>query len=254
MVKVVFLGFGNVNSHLFNALIKSDEVSILQVFNRNYINLISPFEHIPFTDDISKIAVADIYIIGIPDDAIASFSEVLPFQNKLVVHTSGGAAMNVLSSKNRRGVFYPLQTFSKQRNVDFKKIPICIEAENSEDLNLLRKLGETISENVVEISSKKRTELHLAAVFVNNFTNYLYQIGSEILKEEDLSFDLLKPLISETASKMETLSPEEAQTGPAKRNDKITIEKHLHLLEDSPFKKIYELFTEQLNQKYGKEL
>ncbi|WP_317046808.1 DUF2520 domain-containing protein [Aequorivita lipolytica] len=216
--------------------------------------MISPFESISFTDDISKIKEADIYIIGIPDDAISSFSESLQFQNKFVVHTSGGAAMNVLSSKNRRGIFYPLQTFSKQRGVDFKEIPICIEAENSSDLELLEKLGKTISEKVIEISSEKKEKLHLAAVFVNNFTNHLYQIGSEILEKDNLPFDLLKPLIMETASKIENLSPEEAQTGPAKRNDKKTIEKHLNLLPEGPHKKLYALFTEQLNQKYGKKL
>lgn len=254
MIKVVLLGFGNVNSHLLNALHKNSEVAAIQVFNRNFIQLPSPFETIPVTDDVSKISDADVYIIGIPDDAIAGFSESLPFQNKLVVHTSGGVAMDVLSPKNRRGVFYPLQTFSKERAVDFKAIPICIEAENREDLELLRRVAETISENVVEISSEKRAKLHLAAVFVNNFVNHLYEIGSVILKEEALPFPLLRPLIAETASKMETLSPEAAQTGPAKRNDSKTIEKHLHLLANSPYSKIYELFTAQLKQKYGKEL
>lgn len=254
MINVIFLGFGNVNTHLFDALHKSDKISVLQVFNRNYIKMILPFENIPFTDDISKIEDADVYIIGIPDDAISSFSESLAFQNKLVVHTSGGAAMNVLSSKNRRGIFYPLQSFSKQRKVDFKDIPICIEAENSNDLKLLQKLGKTISENVVEISSDKRAKLHLAAVFVNNFVNHLYEIGSELLKEEDLPFELLKPLIVETASKIESLSPQEAQTGPAKRNDIKTIEKHLHLLGNGPHKDFYQLFTKQLSQKDGKKL
>lgn len=254
MIKVVLLGFGNVNSHLLNALHKNSEVAAIQIFNRNFIQLPSPFETIPVTDDVSKISDADVYIIGIPDDAIAGFSESLPFQNKLVVHTSGGVAMDVLSPKNRRGVFYPLQTFSKERAVDFKAIPICIEAENREDLELLRRVAETISENVVEISSEKRAKLHLAAVFVNNFVNHLYEIGSVILKEEALPFPLLRPLIAETASKMETLSPEAAQTGPAKRNDSKTIEKHLHLLANSPYSKIYELFTAQLKQKYGKEL
>lgn len=248
MIKVVFLGFGNVNSHLLKALHNNSKVSVIQVFNRNFIKMISPFEKIPFTDDISKIADADIYIIGIPDDAISSFSESLSFQNKLVVHTSGGAAMNALAAKNRRGVFYPLQTFSKQRKVAFKEIPICIEAENPADLELLRKLGETISENVVEISSEKRAKLHLAAVFVNNFVNHLYGIGSEILKDEKLPFDLLKPLIAETASKIKTLSPEEAQTGPAKRNDKKTIEKHLHLLENNSYRDFYEMFTKALKK------
>ncbi len=254
MIKVVLLGFGNVNSHLLNALHKNSEVAAIQIFNRNFIQLPSPFETIPVTDDVSKISDADVYIIGIPDDAIAGFSESLPFQNKLVVHTSGGVALDLLSPKNRRGVFYPLQTFSKERAVDFKAIPICIEAENREDLELLRRVAETISENVVEISSEKRAKLHLAAVFVNNFVNHLYEIGSVILKEEALPFPLLRPLIAETASKMETLSPEAAQTGPAKRNDSKTIQKHLHLLANSPYSKIYELFTAQLKQKYGKEL
>ena len=248
MIKVVLLGFGNVNSHLLNALHNNSKVSVIQAFNRNIIKMISPFEKIPFTDDISKIADADIYIIGIPDDAISGFSESLSFQNKLVVHTSGGAAMNALAAKNRRGVFYPLQTFSKQRKVAFKEIPICIEAETPADLELLRKLGETISENVVEISSEKRAKLHLAAVFVNNFVNHLYGIGSEILKDEKLPFDLLKPLIAETASKIKTLSPEEAQTGPAKRNDKKTIEKHLHLLENNSYRDFYEMFTKALKK------
>ena len=248
MINVVLLGFGKVNSHLFDALYKQNEVTVKQVFNRNYIKLISPYENIPFTDDVSKIEDADVYIIGIPDDAISAFSESLPFQNKLVVHTSGGVAMDVLSNKNRGGIFYPLQTFSKQRKVDFKSIPICIEAENSNDLKLLRSLAEAISENVVEISSEKRAKLHLAAVFVNNFVNHLYQIGSEILDKESLPFDLLKPLILETASKIETLSPNEAQTGPAKRNDIKTIEKHLHLLGNSEYVKIYELFTEALKK------
>lgn len=138
MLNVVFLGFGNVNSHLFNALYKRDKVIVKQVFNRNYIKIISPFENVSFTDDISKIEDADVYIIGIPDDAISTFSETLLFQNKLVVHTSGGVAMEKLSGKNRRGIFYPLQTFSKQREVDFRNIPICIEAENQKDLGLLR--------------------------------------------------------------------------------------------------------------------
>jgi predicted short-subunit dehydrogenase-like oxidoreductase (DUF2520 family) len=254
MVKVVFLGFGNVNSHLCNALYKTDKITVNQVFNRNYIKLLSPFEDIPFTDDISKIESADVYIIGIPDDAISSFSESLPFQNRLTVHTSGGVSINALSSKNRRGVFYPLQTFSKERKVNFTNIPICIEAKNTSDLKMLKQLGETISKNVVEISSEQRQKVHLAAVFVNNFTNYLYQIGEDILKKDGLSLDLLKPLIKETAEKIEKLPPEKAQTGPAKRNDIKTIEKHLHLLENTGYREIYELFTKALKANHGKKL
>lgn len=248
MMNVVLLGFGNLNHHLCHALSKAEDVTVKQIFNRNFIEFPSPLENIPFTDDISKLMDADVYIIGIPDDAIAPFSESLPFQNRLIVHTSGGVGMDQLSNKNRRGVFYPLQTFSKQREVDFSNIPICIEAEDSKDLELLRNLGKTISENVVEISSEKRVKLHLAAVFVNNFVNYLYGIGSDLLANENLPFDLLKPLISETASKIETLSPKAAQTGPARRNDKKTIDKHLQLLGDSPYSEFYELFTKALKK------
>lgn len=248
MINVVFLGYGNLNQHLCRALSKAEDVKVKQVFNRNFIDFLSPLENIAFTDDISKLMDADIYIIGIPDDSIVSFSESLPFRNKLTVHTSGGVGMDQLSSKNKPGVFYPLQTFSKQRAVDFTNVPICIEAENLVDLELLKNLGLTISKKVVEISSEKRAKLHLSAVFVNNFVNYLYQIGSNILQEEGLPFDLLKPLIMETASKIESLSPAESQTGPAKRNDIKTIEKHLNLLGNSENKKFYELFTEALKK------
>lgn len=248
MINVVFLGFGNLNHHLFQALNNAENVAVKQVFNRSFIDSAGILKNIPFTDDISKLMDADVYIIGIPDDAIAPFSESLPFSDKLIVHTSGSVGMDQLSGKNKRGVFYPLQTFSKQREVDFKSIPICIEAENTKDVELLRKLGETISENIVEISSEKRLKLHLAAVFVNNFVNHLYTIGSDILDKEKLPFDLLKPLIAETASKIEMLPPKAAQTGPARRKDQKTIDKHLHLLENSDNKEFYELFTKALKK------
>ncbi len=247
MISVIFLGFGNVNQHLCKALLKSDKVSVFQIFNRSKLNVIDFIDGIKLTSDLSKIEEADVYIIGIADDAINSFSNSLHFTNKLVVHTSGGVSIDSLSTKNRRGVFYPLQTFSKSKEVEIDNVPICIEAENSADLNLLRNLGNIISNNVVEISSGKREKLHLAAVFVNNFTNYLYEVGSKILENEDLSFNLLKPLIKETAEKVATLNPKDAQTGPAKRNDLKTIEKHLHLLEKTEYRKIYKLLSDGIS-------
>ncbi|MBT0608899.1 Rossmann-like and DUF2520 domain-containing protein [Aequorivita echinoideorum] len=254
MIEVVFLGFGNVNQHLCKAFLQCENVTVKQIFNRNFIKSEPPFENIPFVEKMTTIETADVYIIGIPDDAIADFSEKLPFQNKLVVHTSGGVHINTISEKNRRGVFYPLQTFSKQRQMDFKTVPICLEAEKDSDLKLLQQLAGYISNTVVEISSEKRAKLHLAAVFVNNFTNYLYRIGNEILAEENLPFNLLKPLILETSEKIQNLDPREAQTGPAARNDLKTIEKHLHLLTNGEHKKLYELFTNQLKSNDGKKL
>lgn len=247
MIRVVILGYGNVGFHLHKAMTASLGVDVVQVYNRNRIDNLATAQ----TQKLTELVEADVYIMAIPDNAIASFSEVLPLSNKLVVHTSGGAAMNQLSSGNRKGVFYLLQTFSKETEVDFNNIPICVEAENVNDTALLKKLGECISENVVEINSDKRAILHLAAVFVNNFVNHLYGIASEISEENNIDFNLLKPLITETANKLSTLSPSDAQTGPAKRNDTKTIEKHLHLLEDNKYAEIYELLTQSIyaNQK-----
>ena len=252
MTTIVFLGFGNVNFHLINTLYKHNKDSVIQVYNRSKINLNKELNNIPFTTDLSKIKEADLYIIGIPDDAIAAFSETLPLKNKLVVHTSGSVSMEALSERNRKGVFYPLQTFSKNREVNFNTIPICIEAKEEADLELLTNLGKSLSEKVVEIDSDERSKLHLAAVFVNNFVNHLYAIGDDILGNNELSFDLLHPLIEETASKVKTLSPSEVQTGPARRGDQKTIEKHLHLLKEGPESELYQQLTESLMKKFDR--
>ena len=252
MTTIVFLGFGNVNFHLINTLYKHNKDSVIQVYNRSEISLNKELNNIPFTTDLSKIKEADLYIIGIPDDAIAAFSETLPLKNKLVVHTSGSVSMEALSKRNRKGVFYPLQTFSKNREVNFNTIPICIEAKEEADLELLTNLGKSLSEKVVEIDSDERSKLHLAAVFVNNFVNHLYAIGDDILGNNELSFDLLHPLIEETASKVKTLSPSEVQTGPARRGDQKTIEKHLHLLKEGPESELYQQLTESLMKKFDR--
>lgn len=251
MIRIVFLGFGNVGYHICNALHQSNKVSVCQIYNRSAISLPSELTAIPFTTKLSELVDADIYIIAIPDDAIATFSETLPFQNKLVVHTSGSVPLNVLSEKNRKGVFYPLQSFSKNREVPFNEIPICIETVEASDRVLLQSLGEILSEKVVVVSSEARLKLHLAAVFVNNFTNHMYSIGSAILEENELPFSLLQPLIAETARKIETLSPSEAQTGPARRNDTKTIEKHLHLLGNGTNRTVYQEITKAIQEKYN---
>ena len=254
MIRVVLLGFGHVGSNLFNSLNNNHNISIIQVFTRNKIQNADSLSEVECITKLSALVEADVYIIAVPDDAISDFSSSFPLKNKLVVHTSGSVALKKLASKHNRGVFYPLQSFTTSHVVSFTEIPICIEAENSKDLALLRELGEAISEKVVEISSEERQKLHLAAVFVNNFVNHIYQISETYLDENKLDFDLLKPLIKETARKIESMTPSEAQTGPAKRNDLKTIEKHLHLLKDSPYKKLYKQLTEAIQDTYGKQL
>ncbi len=254
MIRVVILGYGNVGQHLSAAFYENEYVTLVQVYNRSEVGNPQLFENVPFTADLSEIKPADVYIIALPDDSIAHFSAKLSVGSALVVHTSGSASITKLAQANSRGVFYPLQSFSEAKKIDFTTIPICIEAERKDDLELLRNLGECISEKVVVINSEERARLHLAAVFVNNFVNHLYHISENILAENELDLDLLKPLIIETAGKIKDLSAKEAQTGPARRNDLETIQNHLHLLKDSRHKVIYEQLTLAIQETYGKKL
>ena len=251
MIKVSIIGTGNVSFHLQNAFSKTSAVQVLDVLPGRS-DFSDSFLGKDFSNDDRQ--GADIYIIAVSDDAISRVSKQFKNCKKLVVHTSGSVSINTLLDSERRGVFYPLQTFSKEREVNFKTIPICVEADNSKDLALLTNLGETISDSVYEINSAQRKALHLGAVFVNNFTNHLYQIGHEICLENNVSFDLLRPLIAETAAKIESLNPKEAQTGPAKRDDMKTIKNHIEYLRTKKQREVYSILTESIQNTYGEKL
>ena len=253
MTKVSIIGSGNVAQHLIQAFQLNSQIELVQVFARNKKSVAHLLDSDAITSDYYQLQVADVYIIAVSDDAIAKVSSQLPFENQLVVHTSGTVDLDTLDEKNRKGVFYPLQTFSKNKAVDFKTIPLCLEAENETDLKLLQKVADCISESLYEINSQQRKALHVAAVFVNNFVNHLYQIGNEICEDNQIPFDILKPLIQETANKIVTLSPKEAQTGPAKRNDLKTIAAHEQFLTDKNQATIYKLLTQSI-QNNGKKL
>jgi predicted short-subunit dehydrogenase-like oxidoreductase (DUF2520 family) len=257
MIKVSIIGSGNVAQHLIKAFSESRsfgaEIELIQVFSRQKESLAHLLDSDKITNDLNDLAEADLYIIAVSDDAIAEVSSQLPFKNHLVVHTSGSVALNDLNDNNRKGVFYPLQTFSKNKAVNFRTIPICLESENATDFQLLEKVAQSISEKVFVINSEQRKALHVAAVFVNNFVNHLYQIGNEICNNNQIPFDILKPLIQETAEKVMTLSPIEAQTGPAKRNDNDTIQTHLSFLSDENQKNIYKTLTQSI-QNNGEKL
>lgn len=253
MISVVILGAGNVATHFFKAFNNTKDIRVIQWYNR-HIQTIDYYKNmVDVTDDLSLLKEADIYLIAVNDDAIAKFSSQLPFENKFVVHTSGSISLNDLDKKNIRGVFYPLQTFSKEAEIDFKNLPICIETADKVCLSLLNKLAEDIGSKSYRVNSEQRSSLHLAAVFVNNFSNQLYRIAHEITESTSTNFDILKPLILETANKVQNLSPYMAQTGPAKRNDKKTIKKHLKKLENSPHKAIYQLLTDSIQQTHGRK-
>jgi predicted short-subunit dehydrogenase-like oxidoreductase (DUF2520 family) len=246
MTKVVVLGAGNVAHHLITAFKKTSDITVAQVWARHtdsFTNLLSS-EFI--CNDLSQLQNADVYILAVSDDAIISLSAQLPFSDKLVVHTSGSVALEALNDKNRKGVFYPLQTFSKSKTLDFNTIPICIEATNDSDYKTLERVAKAISKVTHTINSDQRKALHVSAVFVSNFVNHLYQIGEEICKKNQLDFAILQPLILESANKILTLSPKEAQTGPAKRQDTKTINAHLNFLTEKNQKEIYKLLTKSI--------
>lgn len=253
MIRIVILGTGNIGSHLVAAFENVSAIEVVQVYNRSEAGLKDLRFRGSKTTQLNQLAEADCYIIAVPDDAVSEISEKLPFENRLVVHTSGSVALSELHAKNRQGVFYPLQTFSKKRKVYFNDIPLCLEASTQNDLELLKTMARTISSAVFEIDSEKRKHLHLAAVFVCNFVNHLYHIGHEITKKSDLPFSILLPLINETASKIERDSPLAMQTGPAKRNDTSTMKKHLDLLDNPIQKEIYKLLSQAISESYGRE-
>lgn len=248
MKTINIIGAGNVVYHLVNALNNTKKYKIQNVAVRSLAKAQAFIQEQLIVTDISSLKPADITIISVTDDAIKEVSSAITYTNSLVVHTSGSTAMTVLNNKNRRGVFYPLQTFSKEKQINFKEVPLCIEAEVETDLAQLKMLALNLSLNVFEISSSQRKSLHVSAVFVSNFVNHMYHIGHTICKEHQISFDVLKPLIKETANKIYYLEPHKAQTGPAVRFDKDTINAHEAFLQNNTYKEIYKLITKSIQQ------
>ncbi|WP_158841734.1 Rossmann-like and DUF2520 domain-containing protein [Polaribacter sp. L3A8] len=227
MISVLLVGNGNVATHLYTAFLKADTITVTQISSRNLKNIPS----------------ADLTIIAVSDDAIAEVSSKI--NNKFVVHTSGGCSISELKNENNKGVFYMLQTFSKGKEVNFNDIPFCLEATNKKDQELLDEVAKSIGKKTYKVDSEQRKALHVAAVFVNNFTNHLYKIGNDICTEHNVPFEILHPLINETASKIASLSPKKAQTGPAIRKDSKTIKNHLDLLNKEQ-QEIYKIITKSI--------
>lgn len=254
MLRVVIIGSGNVAQHLARVFSKSEDSKLVQAFARKPQNLLHVLSAEQVTDNVNDLVEADVYIIAVSDDAIAEVSSLLPFSGRLVVHTSGSVHLDAADNRNRRGVFYPLQTFSKKKQVDFHVVPICLESENAADYKVLEQLARTISGIVYPVSSAQRQALHVAAVFVSNFVNHMYDLGGEICNDNAIPFDILKPLIKETADKIQEMPPREAQTGPAVRNDIKTIARHVNFIKDNNLKELYTLLTQSIQSKNGEKL
>lgn len=251
---VVFIGAGNLATNLAKALYRKG-FRIVQVYSRTEesARALAGVVEAGYTTDLQDVSKeAKLYIVSLKDDAL---DELLPQitegkQDALLVHTAGSIPMNIWEGYAvHYGVFYPMQTFSKQREVDFREVPFFIEARKAEDVNLLKAVAGTLSEKVYDANSEQRRSLHLAAVFTCNFTNHLYVLAAQLLEEYNLPFDVMLPLIDETAHKVHELAPRDAQTGPAVRYDENVICKHLSMLADTPaLQEIYKLMSKSIHE------
>lgn len=247
-MQIVIIGSGNVAYHLAKAFTQNN-IHLKQVFGRNEKDLkeISQELNIPYSTE--NIADADLYIICVSDSSVENVSQLITEKNCLVAHTSGSLPKEILIGEYRKSSFYPLQTFSKSKELDYSKIPFFIEAENDEDQKILTDLASKISENVMKSDHEKRKYIHLTAVFACNFVNHLFSKAKEISDSQEIPFNYFLPLIDETVKKIHEIEPKSAQTGPAVRNDTRVLELHEQLLQDESLK-IYKTMNHSIKKMY----
>lgn len=248
-MQIAIIGSGNVAYHLVKAFVEKKQ-NVVQIFGRNEQELskISDKLNVPFSTN--SLADADIYIISVSDSSIAEVSEKIHKTDCLVAHTSGSVPMNALQGKYRKSVFYPLQTFSKSKNLDYSKIPLFLDAENETDKEILKNLASGIFENVMFADDEKRKYIHLTAVFSCNFVNHLYARAKEISDSQNIPFEYFLPLIDETTQKIHTLEPKIVQTGPAIRKDEKILQLHEALMTNEEHLKIYKTLNESIKKMY----
>jgi predicted short-subunit dehydrogenase-like oxidoreductase (DUF2520 family) len=249
MQKLSFIGAGNVATHMAKAF-KNKGMLIEYVYSRNLKNAESLANQVgaKAISDINEIT-SDLIILSLPDSALDSVLKFFTTLKTMLIHTSGTLDINVLKTyATNYGVIYPLQTFSKQKELEFTTIPILYEANNDEIARKLKELSAKISDNVRMITSGKRKYYHLAAVYSCNFVNHLFHISQQICEEQELDFDVLLPLISETIDKIKHIKAVDAQTGPAIRNDIKVMNTHIETMENKEFKEIYKLLSDSIQK------
>jgi len=252
MKKIILIGSGSVATNLALNLDKN-KYSVQQVFSRTKENaeILAKKINADFTNDINKLQKGDITLLCIKDDFIASFLEGKLFQN--LIHTSGSKNINVLkNSAQDFGVLYPLQTFNKEVKINFTEIPILIEASTVKFKKVVLELASSLSNKVINITSKKRRQIHIAAVFACNFSHHMLSISKEIMDNEDLDYSLLLPLIEQNNKKSLLGDPQKLQTGPAKRNDVKLINEHIKEIKNLHHKDIYRLLSDNIIKINGK--
>ena len=253
MMKVTLIGAGNLATQLGKSLKKAG-VIISQVYSRteDSARTLGELLEAEWLTDIKALRdEADIYIFSVKDSVLCELiSEVCKSRgDKLFLHTAGSMSMSCFEGKALRyGVFYPMQTFSKSKDVDFERVPVFIEGNSIETEDVIRSLANKLSQRVIRLSSADRKYLHLAAVWACNFTNYCYTVASDILGEHGIPFDVMLPLINETTEKIQKISPKEAQTGPAVRGDRNVMSKQLELMNGKEdLQELYKMLSKGIN-------
>lgn len=255
-MKIVFIGAGNLATRLSLAMQRVG-MQIGQVYSYTEASARQLATRLgcPWTNDLSALQEdGDLYVFSLKDTVLSDVISKVKPNNGMWVHTAGSMPMSVFEGYAQRfGVLYPLQTFSKGRNVNFDVIPIFLEANTDKNADYLKNIASALSENVRFMSSEKRRSLHLAAVFACNFTNHIYTLSYKLLENESIPADVLLPLIDETVSKIHSMPPAAAQTGPAIRYDENVINKHLAMLDDPDMQAIYRLLSQSIHKEAQNE-
>lgn len=249
---VCVLGCGNLGTHLVQALYHAG-YPILQLFSRTVESATALSDLVggaPFTTDLSKLTLsADLYICALKDSVLRDVLRKTPLKGKNIIHTAGSMPLSLLEEfTDEGGVLYPMQSFSKAKPVDFSEIPIFVEASTPEMMGKLTDMANHISKRVMPLDTEGRKQLHLAAVFASNFSNHMYSIANEQLSKLGLPFEVLLPLIDETSRKIHSLSPVDAQTGPAVRYDLNVLEAQKNRIDNPLQQKIYELVSQSIHE------
>ncbi len=255
-MNISIYGTGNVAHSLGVALLNASH-NILSIHGRNMEStseLALKLNSIACTIDESINSSVEVIILAISDNYIGEVSEQIVQTNKscILVHTSGSIPLYILNSKfKQRGVLYPLQTFTKAKELDFSTIPICLNASDRPTLKVIRALSESLTKKIYILSDDERKKAHLAAVMVNNFTNHFISLAYDYLKKESIPIQIIQPLIRETMEKLLQSTPDTTQTGPARRNDTSTIEEHLKMLEGHSMKELYDTISQSIIDKHN---
>lgn len=246
VINISLIGTGRLSFNLMNEILDNKSLSLNQIYGRSKFRPKNISDQIEYIKEIKNLKKSDFYFIAVSDTEIEKISNKINSYDGIVIHLSGSTNINVLSIHKNHGVFYPLQTFSYDSNLSFKQIPILIEANSKINLSKIKKLADIFSKKVYKMNSSKRLVCHISATIANNFSNHMIVSAEKILEENKINKSIIKPLIFETFNKLNKMSAKDAQTGPALRNDYITIEKHVKQLVNSDFLDLYKEVTKNI--------